>query len=129
MVDTLLLSDGQDAAVVRGWRAQVKSFDVLRSASWFGSRILNEKQYTASARLSRSCSFFCTAPHHLYLLASLEVRGCTSGIMGTGTEPRFWFKHNATSTGGPEGALENADSCQRDRQQDLIPTVTEETRP
>lgn len=49
--------------------------------------------------------------------------------MGTGTEPRFWLKHNATSTGGPEEALENADACQQDRQQDLIPPVTEETRP
>lgn len=24
----------------------------------------------------------------------------------------FWFKHNVTTTGGTEEALENADSCQ-----------------
>lgn len=89
VVDTLLLCDGQDTAVVHGWRARVESFDV---ACWFASPSSKSNKPLLPDSLGLRCSFLCAAPRRPYLFAFWEVRGSTTGILGMGTQLWFWFK-------------------------------------
>lgn len=70
----------------------------------------NNKMLSPTLLSSPLCCSLC-----LYLLVFLEVRGCTSGILGIGTELWFCFKHNITTTGGKEEALGKADPCQQNK--------------
>lgn len=101
--------------MVHGWRARVESFDVACFAAWFASSSTKSNKPLLPDSLGLRCSFLRAAPRRPYLFAFWEVRGCTTCILGMGTQPRFWFKHNVTTTGGTEEALENTDSCQRNK--------------
>lgn len=71
MVDTLLLSDGQDTAVVHGWRAQVEPFDVACFASWLASPSSKSNKPHLPDSLGLRCSFLRAAPRRPYLFRLL----------------------------------------------------------
>lgn len=82
VVDTLLLSDGQDTAVVHGWRARVESFDVACFASWFASPSSKSNKPLLPDSLGLRCSFLHSAPRRPYLFAFGRSEGARLASSG-----------------------------------------------